>query len=72
MSGTSMSTPHVAGVAALWAHKETEETTLFSAETVVARLVGTAEFLSGADASDIGSGLVQAPVGKRFQYAWSK
>jgi len=63
MSGTSMATPHVAGVAVLWAQKILTQGPLRSTEWM-ARLVasGTRDGLkAGIDPNDIGSGLVQAP-----------
>ena len=63
MSGTSMATPHVAGVAVLWAQKILSQGPLRSTEWL-ARLIasGTRDGLkAGIDPNDIGSGLVQAP-----------
>jgi len=58
-----MATPHVAGVAALWAQKLTQESRLGVKEWSD-RLVasGASNALKpGFDPSDIGSGIVRAP-----------
>lgn len=56
LSGTSMATPFVAGVAALYAQQDSSA----RAERLSQRLAGRAQAL-GAEPRDVGAGLVQAP-----------
>ena len=64
MSGTSMATPHVAGVAALWAEK-LQKANQLRAQVFADRLVGSGtldKLKAGFDPVDVGVGIVQAPA----------
>jgi hypothetical protein len=60
-----MATPHVAGVAALWAQKLLAEKQWINPRQLASLLLGRASndrFAADIDPFDIGAGLVQAPL----------
>jgi subtilisin family serine protease len=66
MSGTSMATPHVAGIACMWAHQQLQSSGMIDGQRLLARLIACGSMspmTADAQAEDVGTGIVQAPRG---------
>jgi len=64
MNGTSMASPHVAGIAALWAERQLKLTGRVNVAALDAQVRGNArrDRLKDAEYLDVGEGLVSAPL----------